>query len=474
MNTMEPQRSNLLKGARLLIVDDDTKALRLMTSAIERAGATVGAAASGEEGLEMAANSDYDLMITDVQMPGIDGIELMRRVKDLIPDMETIVVTGHGDIPLAVRAMKEGAYDFITKPFADIRQVVTAAERALEKAVLQNRIEELESHIRGMDKFESLVGSSPQMQNVYKWISQVAPTESTVLIHGETGTGKELVARAIHARSNRANGPFIAVNCGTLAESLLDSELFGHLKGAFTGAHSTKIGLFEAANGGTIFLDEIDSTSHHTQLGLLRVLQDKEIRPVGSVSTKTVDVRVIVCSQKDLFKLAEEGKCREDLYYRISSLPIALPPLRERMGDIPLLSKHFLEAFCKRASKQIDGFSPEAMDLLTSYRWRGNVRELENVIKQAVLFSKKAIIERSDLAKLIEKKGSTRTKQTIETLDENEREHILRALRSAGDNKVLTAKMLGIQRGTLYKKMKKYGIPLNPTRDGLQEDGDQR
>ena len=311
------------------------------------------------------------------------------------------------------------------------------------------------------------------MQNVYQWISQVAPTESTALILGETGTGKELVARAIHARSKRANGPFIAVNCGTLTESLLESELFGHLKGAFTGAHSTKIGLFEAASRGTIFLDEIDSTSEHTQLGLLRVLQDKQVRPVGSVSTKIVDVRVIVCSQKDLFKLAEEGEFREDLYYRISSLVIALPPLRERMGDIPLLSKHFLAIFSERMSKQVDDFSPEAIETLLGYRWPGNVRELENAIEKAVLFSKKAVIGRSDLSEFVKSGRMGRGRQTVTTLDENERGHILRVLRSTGDNKVQAAKILGIQRSTLYKKMKRFGIPSSSLSENLPENNDE-
>jgi len=474
MNTKEQQRSNLLKGARVLIVDDDTEVLRLMTSAIERAGATVGTAASGEQGLEMAANSDYDLMITDVQMPGIDGIELMRRVKELIPDMETIVVTGHGDIPLAVKAMKEGAYDFITKPFADIRQVVTAAERALERTAMEHEIEELRSQVKGVNSFESLIGGSPQMQRIYQQIDYVATSDSIVLVQGETGTGKELVAHAIHNRGDRASGPFIAVNCGTLTEALLESELFGHIKGAFTGAHATKIGLFEAAAHGTIFLDEIDSTSQHTQLGLLRVLQDKEVRPVGSIATRTIDVRIIAASQRDLFKVTEEEKFREDLYYRISAITISLPPLRERIEDMPILADHFFKIEAEKGAKRPRRLSPKAMELLMGYRWPGNVRELQNIIHQAVLFSKKPVITRADLNMFIQKERLARGKQSIKSLEDIESEHIQQVLRFTRQNKAQAAKLLGIRRGTLYQKMKKYGISSEKTDKNPDHDDEMQ
>ncbi|MBI4831946.1 MAG: sigma-54-dependent Fis family transcriptional regulator [Candidatus Lindowbacteria bacterium] len=397
-------------------------------------------------------------MIADVRLPGIDGIELMRLLRERNETTETIIITGHGDIPLAVKAMKEGAVDFITKPFPQIGDVVLAVARALEKSKPGDYADVMTPHGQKVDRFESLVGASPVMQKVYERIAQVAPTDSTVLIRGETGTGKELVACAIHARSRRSNGPFIAVNCGALTESLLESELFGHLKGAFTGALMTKIGLFEAASGGTIFLDEIDSTSPHTQVGLLRVLQDKQVRPVGSVSTKKVNVRIIASTQKDLFELTQESKFREDLYYRVSSISIMLPPLRERMEDLPLLAEHCLKIACEKASKQRRGLSPKVLELLMSHSWPGNVRELENVIEQAVLFSQRPVIRPTDLGALVEKEKTAQTNQQLKTLDDLEREHILQVLKFTCKNKTQAAKILGIPRTTLYQRMKKHHI----------------
>lgn len=458
MQTKHCLRPGALRGARVLVVDDEVAVSKFIASAMETEGAIVDTAASGEEALEIMCGIDYDLMITDVKMPGIDGIELMRRTRERNEVIETIIITGHGDIPVAVRAMKEGAFDFITKPFPDVSQITVAAARALESSAPRNGRGEACRGGAGVDRFESLVGASPKMQKVYERISQVAPTDSTVLIQGETGTGKELVACAIHARSRRANGPFIAINCGALTESLLESELFGHLKGAFTGALMTKIGLFEAASGGTIFLDEIDSTSPHTQVGLLRVLQDKQVRPVGSVTTKRVNVRIIASTQKDPFKLTQEGKFREDLYYRISSISITLPPLRERMEDLPLLAEHCLKIACEKASKQRRGLSPKVLELLMSYSWPGNVRELENVIEQAVLFSQRPVIRPTDLGILVDKEKEPQTKQQMRTLDDLEREHILHVLKSTCKNKTQAAKILGIPRTTLYQRMKKHQI----------------
>ncbi len=458
MKTKNHENSSFLKGTRVLVVDDDAGVCGAIASAVQQEGAAVSTAASGEEALKLAGDSRFHLMITDVRMPGMDGIELMQRLKEANQEMETIIITGFGDVPLAVKAIKDGAYDFITKPFTHVSQIVKSAERAIEKMSMQNEINELRSRVRGVDSFESLVGGSLVMQKVYERIAQVSPTDSTVLIQGETGTGKELVACAIHARSRRAEGPFIAVNCGSLTESLLESELFGHLKGAFTGALSTKIGLFEAASGGTIFLDEIDSTSQHTQVGLLRVLHDKQVRPVGSVSAKKVDVRIIASTQNDLFKLTEEGKFREDLYYRISAITISLPPLRERIEDLPLLAEHFLKIACERASKQPRHLSPKALELLTGYRWPGNVRELENVIEQAVLFSQRPVIRPSDLNIFIQKERTVRGKEMLKTLDNLEREHILRVLTFTCKNKAQAAKILGIPRTTLYQRMKKHQI----------------
>jgi DNA-binding NtrC family response regulator len=448
----------------VLVVDDDAKVAQLMVSTIEREGAMVKTAASGEEALEIVTNSEYDLMLADVKMPGMDGIELMHRLKERNRDMETIIITAYGDIELAVKAIKEGAYDFITKPF-HLSQIVAAAERAIEKKAMACEIKELRSHAKGIDRFESMVGGTLVMREVYERIAQVAPTESTVLVQGETGTGKELAAHAIHARSYRASGPFIVVNCATLSESLLESELFGHLKGAFTGALSAKIGLFEAATGGTILLDEIDSTSQQMQLSLLRVLEDKQVRPVGSVSRKPVDIRVIASAQRDLFKLSKQGQFREDLYYRISAITITLPPLRERTEDVPLLAEHFLRKFSKKAGKQPRRFSDKSIDALMNYHWPGNVREVENVIKQAVLFSQKPVIDQSDLGIFIQNGKALQEEQAVRKLDDIEREHILRVLIHTRNNKLQTARILGIPRSTLYEKMRKHHISSDTIRE---------
>ncbi len=465
---MDSPNAHILTGARVLVVDDDDRVTRLVAATIHKEGAAVDSASSGEEALQLGAGSEYDLVITDVRMPGISGIELMHHLKSRCRNsfMETIIITAYGDIPLAVKAMKKGAYDFITKPF-HITQLVTAAERALEKRALRLKIEELWSGIQKKERFESLIGGSRAMQEVYERITQVAPTESTVLVQGETGTGKELVARALHARSHRSKGPFMVINCGTLTGSLLESELFGHVKGAFTGATSTRIGLFEAAGGGTIFLDEIDSTSQHTQLGLLRVLEDRQVRPVGSVSSKTVDVRVICAAQKDLSALREAAGFREDLYYRISALTITLPPLRDRMEDLPLLAGHFVRLACEKASKQPCRLSAKALDSLMTYSWPGNVRELRNTIEQAVLFSQGPIIGEYELNVAAPNSRPASHSQAIETLDDLERRHILRVLKLTGNNKRRAAQMLGVPRTTLYQRMKKHQISADTINEHL-------
>ena len=466
MNATDSRRSGFLHGARVLVVDDDVKVAQLTGSTVQREGAVVKIATSGEEALEIVADSDYDLLFADLKMPGIDGIELMHRLRDRNPDMETIIITAYGNIELAVRAMKEGAYDFITKPF-HLSQIVVAAERALQKTAMEQKIQELSSRVKEVKKFESLVGGTLVMQEAYARIAQVAPTENTVLVHGETGTGKELVAHAIHAKSRRADGPFIIVNCSTISESLLESELFGHMKGAFTGAFSNKVGLFGAATGGTIFLDEIDSTSQQIQLSLLRVLEDKKVRPVGSVARKKVDVRVIASTQRDLFKLTKAGSFREDLYYRISAITITLPPLRERIEDVALLAEHFLRKHSKTTCKQPRHFSAGAIESLMNYHWPGNVRELENVVKQAVLFSQDPVINQSELSMCLQTGRESRERQPLKQLTDLEREHIVRVLIHTCNNKMRAARILGIPRTTLYQKMKKHLISSDTIQEQL-------
>ncbi|GAB4342733.1 MAG: sigma-54 dependent transcriptional regulator [Candidatus Abyssubacteria bacterium] len=466
LETIDSSGKGILRGANVLVVDDDVRVTRLVAATLHKEGARVETVSSGEEALRLLANSRYDLAITDVRMPGMDGLELMDRLRRQNAHIETIIITAYADIPLAVRAMKEGAYDFISKPF-HLTQLITAAERALEKQAMKREIDELRSQVQRKDSFESLIGRSQAMHRVYERIAQVAPTESTVLVQGETGTGKELVARAIHAISPRAKGPFITINCGSLTQSLLEGELFGHVKGAFTGATSNKMGLFEAAAGGTIFLDEIDSTSQHTQLGLLRVLEDKQVRPVGAVSTRTVDARVVCSAQRDLSKLKDEGLFREDLYYRMTALTIALPPLRERMDDLPLLIEHFARLACEKSSKQPCRFSTRAMDALMRHSWPGNVRELKNTIERAVLFAAGPIIEDYELNIAARDDALNSRLHTIMTLDELERQHILRVLSLTGNNKRRASQILGIPRTTLYQRMKKHDISSDTIRDYL-------
>ena len=475
MKAEDNTQSSLLQGARVLVVDDDERICKIIASELQEEGAVVDMAFSGEGALELTQSTEYHLVTTDVRMPGIDGIELMHRLKSQNPDLEVIIITGFGDISLAVKAMKQGAYDFIPKPIQHLSQIVAAAERALEKSAMRNEIYELRSRIGEDNRFESLIGNSLAMRRIYHRIAQVAPTDSTVLIQGKTGTGKELAALAIHARSQRANGPFIPINCGSLSEQLLESELFGHLKGAFTGAISSKIGLFEAATEGTIFLDEIDSMPPHTQVGLLRVLQDKQIRPIGSVSMRKIDVRIVASTQESLFKLTESGVFREDLYYRISSVIIALPLLKERGEDIPLLADHFLKIACQKASKEQYRLLPEAVTSLMNHNWPGNVRELENAMEHAVLFSQKPVITPADIQQLIqiprsdqgdlttgteaassagESTGNVSFGIQLPTIEEAKDLLIEEALIRADGNKSAAAELLGMTRQSLNRRIK--------------------
>jgi len=389
--------------------------------------------------------------------PGMDGIELMKRAKELHPRIEVIIITAYASIPTAIAAIKEGAYDYIEKPFCPER-----AEFLVEKlAEHQELVEEnlaLRHRLEDRYRFENIIAKSSKMQRLIELIKVVGKSNATVLITGESGTGKELVARAIHSQSHRRNKPFVAVSCAALPESLLESELFGHERGSFTGAYTRKKGKFEFASGGTLFLDEIGEMSANIQVHLLRVLEEKEFTRVGGNEPLRVDVRVISATNKDLRKAIEKQEFREDLYYRLNVVNIELPPLRERKEDIPLLAEHFLNKFASENRKEITGFSTDTVEFLLDYDWPGNVRELENAIERAVILAKDSIITIADLPqKKISPAYSTAQRKNLK---EVEKEHILNILRETGENYSQAARILGISRMTLYKKAREYDLSV--------------
>ncbi len=369
----------------ILVVDDEEIVLRALERLLRRAGAKVIALGDGLEAAAAVIEEGVEVALVDIRMPHIDGLSLLKQLKKVRPDVEVVMITAYATIETAVRAIKLGAYDYLTKPFEDVAEVVAVVHRALERFRLSSRNKELEEALETQTSFEGLVGGAPALRQVFEMIDSVAYSSSTVLIQGESGTGKELVAKAIHRRSPRKNGPFVAINCNAVPETLLESELFGHVKGAFTGATTSKRGLFEAAGGGTIFLDEIGDLPLSVQGKLLRVLQEGEVRHVGSNDTRRVDARVAAATNMDLDKARGEKRFREDLYYRLNVIPIHVPPLRDRAADIPVLAHHFLRRLAARDRKRVEGFTKEAMRGLCGHSWPGNVRELENVVERALV-----------------------------------------------------------------------------------------
>jgi len=421
-------------------------------------------ALSGEACLRIVREDIPDLILMDIQMPGIDGIETLQKVKQEDSRIPVIMMTAHGTIERAVQSMKLGAYDFLTKPFARDRLLVTV-NNALINNSLRKEVDELRSELKSKYAFANIIGQSGVMQDVFRAVEKVVDSNVTVLIQGESGTGKELIARAIHFHSKtRASKPFVAVNCSALPESLLESELFGHEKGAFTGAAGRRIGKFEQANTGTIFLDEIGLMTQATQSKVLRVLQEREFERVGGNELVKVEVRFISATNKDLEEEMKKGQFREDLFYRISVFPIKLPPLRDRKEDIPLLAAHFLQKYSQQEGKQIDGVSADALDLMMAYNWPGNVRELENAIERAVVLATTAEISVKDLPAGIRSLGEKRLYESDNTLagwiEKLEEEALRQALLECEGNISRTAKKLGIGRATIYRKAKKYGLPM--------------
>ncbi|KFE72441.1 sigma-54-dependent transcriptional regulator [Hyalangium minutum] len=388
---------NQPKRAKILVVDDDTVVLKAVTQILQREGYPVVGIDDAVEGLTAAKDPSIDVAVLDINMPHLSGMDLLKAIKAERPDVEVIMMTAYATVETAVEAVKAGAYDYLTKPFENIDDLSLTVGKAAERKALKDRTRALEEALTVRSQFEDLIGQSSQMRAVFKLVETVSHSTATVLIQGESGTGKELVARAIHYRSARKDKPFVAVNCSALTETLLESELFGHMKGAFTGATNNKKGLFEAADGGTIFLDEIGDVPPATQVRLLRVLQEGEVKRVGANDPVKVDVRVIAATHVDLNRAKSEGKFREDLFYRLNVITIDLPPLRDRPEDVPLLAHHFLKMYAAKLAKKVTGFTPRAMEALTVNRWTGNVRELENVIERAVVLTSNDVLDVEDL-----------------------------------------------------------------------------
>lgn len=445
---------------QLLIVDDEKNAREGLKWALEDKKHRVDVAASADEALEYLGDHHVDLVVTDLKMPGMDGLELLQKIKDHDPSTEVIVITAHSTVETAVEAMRKGAFDYQTKPVRldELRLVI---ERALRSQNLARENERLHRAVEERYGFQNIIGRSPAMEAVFKAVRQVAPTRVTVLIQGESGTGKEMIANAIHFNSPRARHPFIPINCGALHEGLLESELFGHEKGAFTHAIQKRQGRFELAHQGTIFLDEISETSPDFQVKLLRVLQEQTFERVGGSESIKVDVRVIAATNRNLEEMVRSGKFREDLYYRLNVVNIQLPPLRERAEDIPLLATSFLKEFAETYGKKDLRFSTKAMARLQSYGWPGNVRQLRNVIEGLVVMSNTKEISPRSLPDSIGQADPPQGSVPVQvgmTLSEVEKEVIRATLAHTGGNRAETARRLGIGRKTLYRKMEAYEI----------------
>ncbi len=462
------EETNIGRRARkytILVVDDDRNICKMIEINLRKEKEyVVETANSGEACLKMLREVSPDLVLLDIQMPGIDGIETLKRIRDEESRVPVIMMSAHGTIEKAVKSMKLGAYDFITKPFAGDRLLITV-RNALTTSSLKQEIDSLRSELKDRFQFKNIIGQSGVMQEVFRSLEKVVNSNVTVLIQGESGTGKELIARAIHYHNTMRSGkPFVAVNCSALPESLLESELFGHEKGSFTGATGKRIGKFEVADGGSIFLDEIGLMTPATQAKMLRILQEREFERVGGNEMVKVDVRVISATNKDLEEAVRNGEFREDLFYRISVFPIKLPPLRERREDIPLLAAHFVNKYAQQERKEIEGISPDALELLMAYNWPGNVRELENAIERATVLATSLEISPKDLPNTVRSIGEKKIYESDNTLsswiEKLEEEALRKALLENGGNISQTAKKLGIGRATIYRKAKKYGLPM--------------
>ena len=455
-------------SAHILIVDDDEVSCQLFAETLENEGYRVDRAQSGREALSLLDDRLHDLLIIDVRMPGMTGLEVTRTAHKKYLTLPIIVMTAFGSIETAIEAIHEGAFDFISKPM-NLEELKKTVSRALAQRALQDRVGKGSQENQDTGQPGTIIGKSPAMVEVYKTVARVAPTRSAVLILGESGTGKELIARAVHQHSPRAGRPFVAVDCGALTETLLESELFGHVRGAFTGAVTDKKGVFEEADGGTCFLDEIGDISPTMQAKLLRVLQEHEVRRVGGKDWLKVDVRVVAATNQNLAELVSRGAFRQDLYYRLDVVAIRLPPLRERVEDIPLLARHFLQHYSRESGKSITAISDRAMELLCAYFWPGNIRELEHAIEQTVALSNQPVLTPDDLPEEVRDHAAAKSFPNqlqdahflfpdTPSLEEVKKRYVLHVLKRNQGNVSRTARVLNIDRRSLYRMLARYKI----------------
>jgi DNA-binding NtrC family response regulator len=455
------------KKYNILIVDDDAEMVNLLEEILEKEGYSVTKAFRGKDALQIIKDEIFDMIITDIRMPEIGGLDILRAVKKIHPETIVLLVTAFGTIETAISAMREGAYDYIAKPFR-IDEIRILVKRALDQQRLMKEYAYLQAGLKEKYRLENIVGSSNEMLEVYKTVAKVSDSRSTVLITGESGTGKELIARAVHHNSSRADRPFVAIHCAALPEQLIESELFGYVKGAFTGANNAKRGMFEEADTGTCFLDEIGDIPLSTQVKLLRVLQEKEIRRIGAEQTIKVDVRIIAATNANLEKLIAEGKFREDLYYRLSVVSIHLPPLRDRKEDIELLAQHFLRKYSLESGSSPKAIYPGTIELLLKYSWPGNVRELENVLERAVNLAQHELIMPEDLPDKLRVQQPVTPESLLTqklTMRELEKQYMLQTLQENNWNYTVSADHLGISVRTIQRMIQRY--KLNPPGEPL-------
>lgn len=452
---------------KILVVDDDAVARGLLAEALRKEGHEVEEASGGAEAVERGRRTRFDVVLTDIRMGDVDGFAVLQDFKQHSPETSVVLLTAFGSMEGAIEGIRQGAYDYLAKPFKK-EEIKLVVQRSLEHSRLVRENARFREELRDRQDLSRLVGSSPLMLEVYKMVARVSSGKSTVLVEGESGTGKELIARAIHANSPRRERSFVPVNCAALPDTLLESELFGHEKGAFTGAIGAKKGLFEAAHEGTIFLDEIGDVGAALQVKLLRVIQEQELRRVGGTASTKVDVRIIAATNRNLSQLVKEGQFREDLFYRLNVVRIMMPPLRERREDIPMLAHHFLQKVSSENGTLIRGFVPDAMAVLQRYHWPGNVRELENIIERAVSLTHGPLILPDDLPDSVRQSLSSSLEPAmlpglageLISLDELEKRYLIRVLKESGHNKVRAAKILGIDRRTLYRMAERFGLDM--------------
>jgi DNA-binding NtrC family response regulator len=449
-----------MKEARILIVEDELIARENLEHVLRKEGYGTVAVDSGQAAFKELEREEFDLVMTDLRMQQVDGLQVLERTRELQPDTEVIMITGYATVSSAVEAMQKGAYHYLAKPYK-IEEVRILVRKALEKRWLRQEVTELKRQVQSHKGIPLLVGKSPQMEALKNTIAQIAPTDATVLILGETGTGKELVAKAIHHLSPRAERRFLAINCGAFSEELLANELFGHEREAFTGARGVKKGLLEVAPGGTVFLDEIGEMPPAMQVKLLRVLQDKTLIRVGGTTEIPVDIRILAATNKDLKQEVERGSFRQDLYYRINVVMLQVPPLAARQDDIPLLCQHFLSRFAAAQGKEIEKISPEVLEILLTYEFPGNIRELENIMERAVTLCSGPVIELQHLPLEFQQphfQVQRHQRRQFLSLEENEKDYIAWVVKQANGNKTRAAEILGIDRVSLWRKMKRYEL----------------